>query len=144
MIITWNLKKILPLKNLIKMKPHIKQLIGMWRLIFFINAEDAPSFTSNNKLHNHLRSNCNAQNNFRKDPSIRNTVNCDEIDLEILTPKPSSTVLMNGLGFRRWHYTTITFRSSPKGSDLSGCPDSGCTMTLIDSSFLYKFSRHKS
>ena len=92
-------------------------------------------FTSNNKLHRHLRENACQQTEI------------EAFKLEPTTEKPSNRrVIMStaikcdgaGLSFRKWRYATAKGRLSlQEDSKLADfCLDTGCAVTLVNRNFL--------
>lgn len=88
------------------------------------------SFSSNNKLHKHLRT------------SHTNPVDSNVYHATALVPRVmESTISDNtepGHGFRGWHYAAAQGSLAESGTPEEICLDSGCSSTLIDKAFLQR------
>lgn len=88
------------------------------------------SFSSNNKLHKHLRT------------SHTNPLDSNVYHATALVPRVmESTISDNtepGHGFRGWHYAAAQGSLAESGTPEEICLDSGCSSTLIDKAFLQR------
>jgi hypothetical protein len=88
------------------------------------------SFSSNNKLHKHLRT------------SHTKPVDSNVYHTTALVPRVmESTISDNtepGHGFRGWHYAAAQGSLAESGTPEEICLDSGCSSTLIDKAFLQR------
>ena len=117
------------------------------------------TFTSNNKLHAHLR--CCRQRKLLPLKSIPNTPitlfayleGTPVIEVAPIGGTPVTTTtcmggipviessakkeVPNGLAFRSWHFATFQAQLTSDGPKDELCADTGCTMSLIDRAFLH-------
>ena len=101
------------------------------------------TFTSRNKLHNHLKlSPCLSKEATAPARSMPKPKDDSE---PRSSPRHDGKVVKSaadgakgdGFGFRGWHYATVEARlCTPSGLDYAICLDTGCTMSLIDRTFL--------
>lgn len=83
-------------------------------------------FTSNNKLHAHIRV-CQHR---------KRATNAATRDSPPIIKSDATTVKSKGLAFRSWHFATFTAKLAVDGIKHKLCGDTRCTMSLIDRAFL--------
>lgn len=103
-------------------------------------------FLSNNKLHNHLKlSSClNDSTTNSITPDLKPCKPYDETKSNTTGHKAQVVKSVaeglkgDGYGFRGWHYATTKVKFTLSGPLHTICLDTGCSMSLIDRSFLTK------
>lgn len=109
------------------------------------------SFSSNNKLHKHVRSTHpktkgKAEEKEAKTLSSEPELKSKLIDVhhaDIIESDATNIIDEPGCGFRNWHYMTVFFQFNTNPSVMESftkpaCLDTGCTMSLVDRDFLRK------
>lgn len=98
-------------------------------------------FTSNNKLHEHLRNICGKTKAAPRGKELVLTNAVDPLPFQgYIVPSNATDKAPPGEGFRPWKYATCAIRLAPTAENQDVCVDSGCTMTLINRSFLHEVS----
>jgi hypothetical protein len=90
-------------------------------------------FSSNNKLHTHIRDHC-GDDSVQAEVYVANPTNLTLIES---TANPTHTP---GYAFRSWQYAAAQTSLTARGIIITEtiCLDTGCTMTLIDKEFLLR------
>ncbi len=97
------------------------------------------TFPSNNKLHKHVRDGCNGGKLAKQklDKAIQKSKPAKPpgptLVRSIASPSPH---VSTGYGFRGWRYATALAKLALTAKEEPICLDTGCTMSLIDRSFL--------
>lgn len=103
---------------------------------FFVRAESIScldcgrEFSSNNRLHDHLRTECTISNH---------TDQTSDNEDRILIKSKATPIKGDGYAFRSWRYAKLRIHLQLDGPLHEICVDSGCTMSLIDKVFLRRF-----
>ena len=93
-------------------------------------------FTSKNSLFKHIK---DARHQAVQDNTRAHVTAASDVEVIRSTASPAKGA---GLGFRTWHYATVEAKFTVDGSSSDLCVDTGCTMSLVDRSFLQRNAPH--
>ena len=95
-------------------------------------------FKSSNKLHQHLQGKCQqGPSRDSPEPEVHNDLITTPSELPIVESTSNARPDIGmGLGFCGWHYIMIGIQFSPLATPKQVCLDSGCSITLMDASWI--------
>ena len=93
-------------------------------------------FPSRNKLHGHLEITKHYFSSPSSSPSSSTAGVASSFAPVIVTSNADSSKVGSGTAFRDYNYTEIRYLLHPKGTPDWGCMDTGCGMSMIDSTLL--------
>lgn len=93
-------------------------------------------FLSKTKLHNHLKVSPCLKSQYSTKTERGSEPPASTIAIGNVIRSDAKQPTRNGYGFRGWHYVTVQASLKTDGQLHAICLDTGCTMSLIDRSFL--------